>query len=156
MKYKYLILTCFIASLSTCCLNSNSGSYVTKAGYDSLNVLAKKDTMNLYINRFYNGHDSIVIKKDTNSLLGDTIKLRYHISGETWQNADTLFTNFYFQNDTFHIYAAYEIRTRDSLSINFQVLNKTEETPVSSYANIDSLFMRFSANKYINANYDMW
>jgi hypothetical protein len=157
MKHKYLLLILCTGVLSNCGIfNNPENKYVMKSGHDSLFILAQKDTMNLYIDRFYNGRDSIFITKDTNSLLGDTIKLFFHVSGETWGNADTIFTNFYFQNDTFHIYIAYEVRTQDSLSKSFQVLRKTETSFAPSYANIDSLFIFSSSLKHVNTDYDIW
>jgi hypothetical protein len=157
MKSIFMLLILSLGIFSGCNIfNKDNKTFEIKIGYDSLSILAQKDTMNLHIYRRFHGLDSIFIRKDTNSLLGDTIRLFYHISGETVVNTDTIVTNFYFQNDTFHIYTGYEIEIRDSLSKNFQVLRKSENTPAPSYANIDSLFIFYSANKYVNTTYDIW
>ena len=130
----------------------NNNKFIKRGAQDSLFVLAMNDTLNLFLDRFISGSDSISFTSEADTSLGDT----FNVSGESYQHQDTIYKNFYYRNDTLVIYFSYSVYASDSLTRNSQVLMKSHNSPAIAYANIDSMHIRKTNLKTVNTDYASW
>jgi hypothetical protein len=137
---------------------SDPGPLISDSYVDTMAVLIKPDTLNLFVYQSITLLDErLTVTYQRDSLLGDTIKFRFILSGETRDTSEKPEKYFEWRNDTLHIwfdYPHWNGPKTDSISHDRKVLYKSLYTPVPANVDIDTIKINLSNAKIVNWSQD--
>jgi hypothetical protein len=138
---------------SSCYNPSDPGPLLNDSYVDTMAVLNMPDTLNMFVYQSITLLDKrLNVTYHHDSLLGDTIKFKFILSGNTRDLAQAPEKNFEWQNDTLRIwfdYPNYNGPKTDSIGQDRRVLYKSQYSPIPENVDIDSMIIWLSNRKEV-------